>query len=243
MELDWSEQSPHIRTLFRPWQPGDGYDEATIQLAEGRLSLRLPTLLRTFYLAWGRRRDMTQLHNPLLNPDALKVAANTLMFCAENQAVLYWGVPCEALNEADPPVLVTYAGPSGWRVASELDWRPSHAHLSGFLDSLTYLHAFCGGAVHAGATQPHIPNLSASQVAWLEEHWNKARVSPIFFQLIGPDSLIDSTWPTLYVRDGQAFSESTGFIGEGSKCALVAREAEALDEVSQALQINWAERR
>lgn len=26
-----SEQSPHIRTLFRPWQPGDGYDEANPQ--------------------------------------------------------------------------------------------------------------------------------------------------------------------------------------------------------------------
>ena len=25
MEFDWSEQSPHIRSLYRPWQPGDGY--------------------------------------------------------------------------------------------------------------------------------------------------------------------------------------------------------------------------
>ncbi len=28
MELDWSEQLSHIRTLYRPWQPDDGYEEA-----------------------------------------------------------------------------------------------------------------------------------------------------------------------------------------------------------------------
>src|SRR5581483_10929314 len=39
MELDWSEQSPHIRTLFCPWQPGDGYDEMTVQAAEERLGI------------------------------------------------------------------------------------------------------------------------------------------------------------------------------------------------------------
>jgi hypothetical protein len=51
MELDWSAQSPHIRTLFHPWPPGDGYDEATIQVAEARLGLHLPATLRNFYLA------------------------------------------------------------------------------------------------------------------------------------------------------------------------------------------------
>ncbi len=48
MEPDWSEQSPHIRTLFRPWQPGDGYDEAEIEAAEARLGVRLPASLRNF---------------------------------------------------------------------------------------------------------------------------------------------------------------------------------------------------
>lgn len=33
MELDWSEQSPHIRSLYRPWQPGDEYGEAILQAA------------------------------------------------------------------------------------------------------------------------------------------------------------------------------------------------------------------
>jgi hypothetical protein len=80
MELDWSEQSSHIRTLFRPWQPGDGYDEATLQAPEVQLGLRLPATLRTFYLVWGRRRDLTQLIDPLLAPDALQMRTDTLVF-------------------------------------------------------------------------------------------------------------------------------------------------------------------
>jgi cell wall assembly regulator SMI1 len=101
MELDWSAQSPHIRSLFHPWQPGDGYDEATIQAAEARLGVRLPATLRNFYKAWGRRRDMTQMRNPLLPPEELEIREDTLIFWVENQAVLYWGVPSAALEEAE----------------------------------------------------------------------------------------------------------------------------------------------
>jgi hypothetical protein len=53
MELDWSEQSPHIRTLYRRWQPGDGYEEAIIAAAEAKLGLRLPAILRNFYPTSG----------------------------------------------------------------------------------------------------------------------------------------------------------------------------------------------
>ena len=39
MELDWSKQSPHMRTLYPPWQPGDSYTEATLQTAEPQLGV------------------------------------------------------------------------------------------------------------------------------------------------------------------------------------------------------------
>jgi hypothetical protein len=65
MKLDWSEQSPHIRTLFHPWQPGDGYDEATLQMAEARLGVRrvLAQQMNTGYVMYSVR-----LYRPLLNP-------------------------------------------------------------------------------------------------------------------------------------------------------------------------------
>ena len=233
MELDWSAQSPHIRTLYHPWQPGDGWDDATIEAAEARLGLRLPNPLRNFYLAYGRRRDLTQTQNPLLNPDELVVRADTLIFWIENQAVWYWGMPCKSLEEDDPPVVNTESGPSGWRVESELDWKPTHAHLSSFLDDMTYLHAFIpGGAIHGGWTRLYgfHDDMPVGQVAWLEEEWSKAIVTPLCF---GMDvDLPREYWPTLYVRDGQAFWWG----------AMAAREAEALDEIGWRFRFPWQKR-
>ncbi len=226
MELDWSEQSQHIRTLFRPWQPGDGYDEDIIQAAEERVDVRLPTPLRAFYLAWGHRRDLANMVHPLLNPERLLIQEDTLQFWVENQAVVHWGVRREALTEVDPPVVVTESGP-------ELHWTQSHGHLSSFLDDMTYLHAFSSGAIHGGASHLYLPNLLAHQIAWLEEHWNKATVTALAFGLD-----LDPTFgqlPTLYVRDGQAFWEFSGSF-------LAAREAEAIDEISQRFQITWSHR-
>lgn len=100
MELDWSAQSPHIRTLYHPWQPGDGYDEATIQEAETRLGLRLPTTLRNFYLAWGRRRDMMYERQPLLPPDELVMQAERLIFWMEDESVVQRAVQFEAPKES-----------------------------------------------------------------------------------------------------------------------------------------------
>jgi hypothetical protein len=226
MELDWSEQSPHIRSLFHPWQPGDGYDEETIQAAEARLGVRLPTTLRNFYLTWGRRRDMTQPQDHMMHPNVLVVRANTLIFIEENQAVCYWGVPCEALDEADPPVVETESGPSGWDVESERNWRLSDAHLSNFLDGFTYMHAFSGGAAYGGITAFGV-SLSEEHILWLEGNWSRA---------------FDDDVPTYYIRDGQALFYHPGSPSLDAICCLATREAEALDEIGQRFHISWKRR-
>jgi hypothetical protein len=237
MELDWSDQSPHIRTLFRPWQPGDGYEEASIQAAEARLGVRLPSPLRTFYLAWGKRHDLAKIHHNLLAPDALVIRADTLIFWVDHQAVWYWGVRCQALEQTDPPVVWTESGPSGWEAESELEWKPSHAHLSSLLDDMTYLHAFYpGGAIHGGHyTRPHNPELPPRHRRWLEEQWTTATiVSPLFYGYFMPDE--DDSYPPLYVREGQAFC------WEYAGCRLAAREVEAVDEMAQRFQMTWTTR-
>jgi hypothetical protein len=242
MELDWSEQSPHIRTLFRPWQPGDGYEEATIQAAEAKLGVRLPSPLRTFYLAWGKRRDLAALHHYLLAPDELVIRADTLIVWVDHQAVWYWGVRCEALEQTDPPVVRTESGPSGsgWEVESELDWKPSHAHVSSLFDDMTYLHAFCpGGAMHGGHyDRPGLPELAAPHRTWLEEHWNIAALAspPLFFGLMPDEDYSWYSWPPLYVRDGQAFC------WEHAGCRLAVREVEVVDVMAQRFQIMWTKR-
>ncbi len=230
MQLDWSEQSPHIRTLFRPWQPGDGCDEAILQAVEVQLGIRLPSTLRNFYLAWGRQQEMTRFSHPLLKPEELEIQGDTLIFWVENQAVFYWGVQHAALKEADPEVVMTEPRQSDWEVESELNWKPSQTRLWGFLDAMTYLHALNGGALHGACTEIYAPALPTHHIAWLEEHWRKVTISLLAFHLLPGDP----TDLTLYVRDGQAFCLYP--IAQ----VLAAREAETIEELGQQFQIRWA---
>lgn len=231
MELDWSEQSPHIRTLFHSWQPGDGSDEATIQAAETRLGFRLPAVLRNFYLAWGRRRDMTEQGYLLLEPGHLELREDTLQLCLGDQAIFAWGIANQRLQEANPPVVVELPGAVEWQEDGSL-WTPSHVHFSSFLDDLVYLAVFCGGALHGGWTKPNLPALPESQLAWLETYWHKATVTPMALNRIwySPSDVM----PSLYVRDGQA-------LWYDARCGFAAREAEMVDEIAQRFQISWVE--
>lgn len=224
MELDWSKQSPHIRTLFRPWQPGDGYDEAAIVAEEKRLGVRLPHTLRQFYLTWGRRRDLTRTMHPLLSPDELEPRGDVLVFWAENQAVVLWGIRYERLQEADPPVVVAQNDDVG------LEWVSNSARLSDFLDEMTYQNALQGGALHGGRSAWRAQE--AQQLHWLEDHWRKARVGPKGF---GED-INASEWPTIYIREGQAVC----WYWDWWRAA--AGSVEALDEIAQELQITWEKR-
>ena len=237
MELDWSEQSPHIRSLYRPWQPGDGYEEAEIQAAETRLGFRLPATLRNFYRAWGKRKDLIDRQQSLLEPYTLMIRAGALIVFAENQGCWLWAVQCEALEEDNPPIVVgdPVLGQVGWEVPSP-PWRQSHAQLSSLLDDIIYQHAFYfGGAIHGGQTSAFLHPPTMEQIAWLEQHWRKATVTPMGFGLC---SNLDAAWQglPLYVRDGQAIHWWE------LACSIVAREAEALDEIAETLQLTWAKR-
>ena len=234
MELDWSEQSPHIRTLYHPWQPGDGYEESAIAAAEDRPGIRLPAPLRSFYQTWGRRKEMTRLNHPLLGPASWILRPDALIFCVENQATGYWAILREDLGKVNPAVVRAWALPD-WEareIASPLTWEPSHAHVSDFLDTLTYHHALCGGAIHGGWTELFFHH-QKSQDAWLEQHWHRIPVGALVFGLDdGAEAKYDLPF---YVRDGQALAWFWG-------CSVAARSAEVLDEIGQALQVTWEHR-
>ncbi len=148
MSFNWSRNAPHIRSLYRPWREGDGYPEADLVLAEASLGIRLPALLREFYLYWGTRDDLCRSRERVLRPQELFVRSGSLVFCIENQGVLYWGIRPEFACEHDPPVHFLY-DPD---VEEDLT-RLSHVRLSAFLDALAYAHAFAGGAAHGGVSR------------------------------------------------------------------------------------------
>jgi hypothetical protein len=233
-ELDWSAQSPHIQSLFRPWQPGDGYDEETLLAAEARLlpgGARLPATLRSFYRAWGRQSDLTQMNEHLLAPEQWVIHSGALIFCVENQRCAYWALPVES-PAADPPVVVAQAGPERavWEVTADLDWRVSHPCVSLFLDALTYRHAFSGGALHGARSQRVRPVWW--HVKWLEREWRETEAASL--QVRDREA---SGWQgsPVYIRDGQAIEWCDRFWA-------VANRAEALDDIARVLEIDWEER-
>lgn len=232
MELDWSEQSAHIRTLYAPWQSGDGYEESILSAEERRLGVCLPATLRTFYQAWGRRKDLACFSHPLLGPAEFVLRPDALIFCVENQGTSYWAIRREDLEQTNPPVVKAWALPN-WEMsetASPLIWEPNHAQVSDFLDTLTYHHAFCGGALHGGWTGAIHPQ--ESQYRWLEQHYQRKPVAPMVIGLVDD---YDEDLP-FYVRPGQAL-----FCGEGPLIATTC-SVEGLDELGQIFQVTWKHR-
>lgn len=228
MILDWSKYSSHIRTLYAPWRAGDGYEEAVIASVEAQLATRLPPPLRCFYRAWGRRKDMTQTNQYLLAPADWVIQRDACIFCIENQASCCWAILHQEMEQVDPPVVMADALPDWeWSEPSApLTWMPSHALLSNFLDTLTYHHALCGGALHGGWTEFFEPQ--AFQRAWLEKHWNPVTVGPMVFGLV--DAYKNA--PPLHVRRGQALAWLYG-------CSAATNSVEALAEIASALQVTW----
>jgi hypothetical protein len=232
MDLDWSQQSPHIRSLFRPWQYGDGFADDVLAAAEARCGVRLPATLRSFYETWGRRRDLTQMNEHLFAPDEWLVHSNALIFCVENQGCSFWALPLASLTEADAPVVVAENElESAWEVTTGLVWRKSHQRVPAFLDDLTYRHAFAGGALHGAWSER--TRLLPWQSEWLERNWGTATRTA--WDLRYPENGSNGPGTPLYVREGQA-------VEWFDICAAAAQSEQALDEVAQALSIVWQRR-
>lgn len=142
-EAFWTDYSRHVANLMPPLVAGDGVPEAEIAAAEARLGLKLPALLREFYLVAGRREDINAVHNRLLSPESLEVDQDALVFYEENQGVVLWGIKVDDLSQADPQVFMA-------EYASTLEWEPEHDHLSEFLISMLFWQAVNGGMPYHG---------------------------------------------------------------------------------------------
>lgn len=99
---------PEIRRMFDLTDDEmHGYPEESILAVEESLGVRLPAMLRQFYLELGAHR-MTSMQDhivPLYELDK-QYDADWIIFYVENQAVVCWGVKREDCAQDDPPVYV-----------------------------------------------------------------------------------------------------------------------------------------
>lgn len=231
MPLLWSEHAAHIVTLFRPWQPTDGYAEETVAAVEEQLGVLLPAILRGFYRNWGARVDLAHSSARLLSPEDLRLQSDALVFCEENQAVIYWGIPLDHMEELDPPV--HYAPVLDWDVVKDLPvlepWHPSHERVSDFLDALTYFHAFgTRGAVAGGRSRE---TTDERREALRAQHWQRVELRSVPWGFY-PDAY-PLSWP-LYVRDRQVIWPS-----RSAPVLAAAGTHDDLEEMRRLLDVTW----
>jgi hypothetical protein len=76
--------------------------------AQERLGVVIPGVLCRLYETLGRRGDLVRVQDRLLSPHELSIdpTGAVMRWRVENQGCGWWGIPLDALTEADPPVLV-----------------------------------------------------------------------------------------------------------------------------------------
>jgi hypothetical protein len=189
MSYYWSDNASHILSLYSAERPELGVPDADIVMAEEKLAVRLPFVLREFCRAYGQRSEFTSVSQTLLRPSEMFWHSNGLVICIENQGVCYWGISRSELWQDNPPVQYIYNEPDS-------DWLPSHRHLSDFLDYIVYWHVLAGGAPHGGYGRGR---RSAPDRAILQSDWQRIELASVPAG-IRPEAGF-ATWP-LYVRDG-----------------------------------------
>ena len=223
MNFQCSQNASHIQSLFRSWNDGDGWDESSVNAAEALLQVTFPSILRNFYLSWGKRSDYASSCENLLNPKQCFIHFGHLIYCIENQAVLLWGIPLDTLNQDDPPVYYTYNN------ENNAEWKLSHKHLTIFLDALYYSHAFAGGAVHGGYC--HIaPDKAPASEFHMRQHYQKVQLESVHWGLIPSPNL--PQW-TLFVGEGIAIDVSSTDLWAASNTE------KALHDLALLLDLKW----
>lgn len=98
-----------IRDLYGIGEENYGVPEKEIAEAEEKLSVRLPQVLKDYYLQLGGHEAINQTQDSLLLPSQLYFSEDGhLIFYAENQAVAVWGIKKADLTQENPPVYMTY---------------------------------------------------------------------------------------------------------------------------------------
>jgi hypothetical protein len=148
-------------TLARPLTPEDGEPEPSISAAEVRLGLRLPAVLREYYLLAGRFDQFNLAHNRLLRPEKWFVDNGKLVFLEENQRVVFWSVEASLSPDDDPP---TYQGPN--IRGQPIEWYLEHGVCSEFLLVTLHLQAVWGGYEFIGGSDITPEALATFLTGW-----------------------------------------------------------------------------
>lgn len=92
------------KILGRPLKPEEGISQEEIETAEKRLRLKLPELLREFYLEVGNLTVMTNATERFYSLDQLACIDDKLVFVEEQKGNGYWGINIKERYNKDATV-------------------------------------------------------------------------------------------------------------------------------------------
>lgn len=156
----------HIKSLFKVSENElKGVSEKYLIETEKRLGVKLPHKLVEFYLTFGENKQINQIFNRLILPEALEIQNNYLIFYEEQQEVSYWAVKIDDFQEENPPVYVGYH----LEGQTDLQWEFFFPKLTDFLEYITFFNGTMGG-LRYNANILNENKVKKEAVAWVEEN-------------------------------------------------------------------------
>lgn len=169
-----------VEPLFgRRLTEDDGVVEAQLTAVEKHTGYELPESLRDFYTVLHYFEPVMGSHHRFYNPSNLARRDDKLIFCEENQVVVYWGYEADEGWRSDPPV---YQGVNN----DELEWYLEKDRCSEFLAGMIYWQSLMGGLPHFGyarATEVAYQAAAAWPLVWQDEDTQLFSRGPAVFGL------------------------------------------------------------
>ncbi|BAT40460.1 hypothetical protein [Escherichia albertii] len=126
--------------LGRALVSGDGFELSEIAQVEHNLGLRFPNPLKQFWHLVGRLPMFMSSFEVFLQPSAVFIEDDYLIFQEENQSVCYWGIKSSEIENSDANVY-QYINDD----ADSPEWYSENISLSAFLKMLMYYQCAQGG--------------------------------------------------------------------------------------------------
>jgi hypothetical protein len=136
-----------IKLLYNlPENYNYGIPENEIIAMENILKIKLPKILREYYLELGNNKSINNSFNRLLEPKEIGFTEDNkyLVFYEENQGVVYWAINKSDIGNEDPRVYASYYPndlTQEWFIDSETteNFLLSMAYWNGALEGLNFL--------------------------------------------------------------------------------------------------------
>jgi len=134
-----------VRSLLGSIPDAAGVDEQSLSRAERHFDVVLPAALRDYYLTLGNLHQLNDAHDNLLAPKDWFIDSGKLIFMAENQAVVYWGIEASKSASEDVPVF------QGVNLLPKfIEWHPEWDSCGEFLLVMLHWQAVAGGLKWSG---------------------------------------------------------------------------------------------